>query len=95
MGIFVIGVVIGFLGGLFGKGGSAIATPLLSMIGIPGFFAVASPLPAVIPGMMIASAQYWKSRLLDWEIFFWSISIGVPTIILGSWLTKITGARPL
>lgn len=94
-GIFSVGVVIGFLGGLFGKGGSAIATPLLSMIGIPGFIAVASPLPAVIPGTLIASVEYWRSHLVDWEIFFWSISIGVPTIILGSYLTKFTGDRPL
>ena len=31
----LIGVGIGFLGGLLGKGGSAIATPLLHAIGIP------------------------------------------------------------
>ena len=67
LGAFVVGVVIGFLGGLFGKGGSAIATPLLSLIGFPGFIAVASPLPATIPGTLIASAEYWHSRLLDWE----------------------------
>lgn len=94
-GEFAVGVLIGFLGGLFGKGGSAIATPLLSLIGVPGFIAVASPLPAVIPGTLIASAAYWKSRLLDWEIVLWSIAIGVPTIVLGSFLTKFTGDRPL
>src|SRR5580692_8354632 len=65
LGAFVVGVVIGFLGGLFGKGGSAIATPLLSLIGFPGFIAVASPLPATIPGTLVASGKYWKSRLLD------------------------------
>jgi uncharacterized membrane protein YfcA len=95
LGAFVVGVVIGFLGGLFGKGGSAIATPLLSLIGFPGFIAVASPLPATIPGTLIASAEYWHSRLLDWEIVWWSIGVGVPATILGSALTKYTGARPL
>lgn len=94
-GEFAVGILIGFLGGLFGKGGSAIATPLLSLLGVPGFIAVASPLPAVIPGTLIASAAYWKSRLLDWEIVLWSVAIGVPTVILGSYLTKFTGARPL
>ncbi len=94
-GEFAVGILIGFLGGLFGKGGSAIATPLLSMIGVPGFIAVASPLPAVIPGTLIASAAYWKSRLLDWEIVLWSVAIGVPTAVLGSFLTKFTGDRPL
>lgn len=94
-GEFAVGILIGFLGGLFGKGGSAIATPLLSMIGVPGFIAVASPLPAVIPGTLIASVAYWKSRLLDWEIVTWSVAIGVPTAVLGSFLTKFTGDRPL
>ncbi len=94
-GEFAVGILIGFLGGLFGKGGSSIATPLLSLIGVPGFIAVASPLPAVIPGTLIASAAYWKSHLLDWEIVLWSVAIGVPTIILGAFLTKFTGDRPL
>lgn len=94
-GAFIVGIIIGFLGGLFGKGGSAIATPLLSLIGYPGFIAVASPLPATIPGTLIASGEYWESHLLDWEIVWWSVGVGVPAAILGSLLTKYTGARPL
>jgi uncharacterized membrane protein YfcA len=94
-GAFLVGVVIGFLGGLFGKGGSAIATPLLAIIGYPGFIAVASPLPSTIPGTLLASSQYWKHRLLDWRVFWWSVGIGVPATILGSLLTKFTGARIL
>jgi uncharacterized protein len=95
LGAFVVGITVGFLGGLFGKGGSAIATPLLSLLGYSGFIAVASPLPATIPGTLIASAEYWRSRLLDWEIVWWSIGVGIPATILGSFLTKFTGARPL
>lgn len=88
-------MVAGFLGGLFGKGGSAIATPLLSLIGYPGFIAVASPLPATIPGTLVASGKYWESRLLDWQIVWWSVGIGIPATIIGSLLTKFTGARIL
>lgn len=95
LGIFLIGVIIGFLGGLFGKGGSAIATPMLSLIGVPGFIAVAAPLPATVPGTLVASIAYWKSHLLDWEIILWSILFGVPATIIGSYLTKYTGAAPL
>ena len=80
---------------MFGKGGSAIATPLLSLLGYPGFIAVASPLPAVIPGTLVASGKYWESRLLDWEIVWWSIGVGVPATIAGSLVTKFTGERPL
>jgi uncharacterized protein len=95
LGGFAIGILIGFLGGLFGKGGSAIATPLLSLIGFPGFIAVASPLPATIPGTLIASAEYWQSRLFDWEIVIWSACVGIPATIVGSLLTKYTGSRIL
>ena len=92
---FLIGIGAGFLGGLFGKGGSAIATPLLSLAGYPGFIAVASPLPATIPGTLIASWEYWQFNLLDWQIVWWSIAVGIPATIVGSLLTKFTGARPL
>ncbi len=95
LGAFVVGITIGFLGGLFGKGGSAIATPLLVLVGYPGFVAVASPLPSTIPGTLIASAQYWKHRLIDWQVFWWSIAVGLPATVLGSALTKFTGARIL
>jgi hypothetical protein len=94
-GALVIGIAIGFLGGLFGKGGSAIATPLLSLIGFSGFIAVASPLPATIPGTLIASAGYWRSNLIDWQIVLWSIGVGIPATAVGSLLTRFTGARPL
>lgn len=92
---FLIGIGVGFLGGLFGKGGSAIATPLLSLAGYGGFIAVASPLPATIPGTLIASWEYWQFHLLDWQIVWWSIAVGIPATILGSFLTKFTGERPL
>ncbi len=93
--MLAVGIVVGFLGGLFGKGGSAVATPLLSLIGIPGFVAVAAPLPATVPGTLIASAEYWRSHLLDWQIVWWSIGIGTPATIVGSILSDFTGARPL
>jgi len=95
LGAVLTGVVIGFLGGLFGKGGSAVATPLLSLLGFPGFIAVASPLPATVPSTLVASAEYWRSRLLDWEIVRWSIGIGVPAVVAGSLLSPYVGAKPL
>lgn len=93
--VLTIGVVVGFLGGLFGKGGSAIATPLLSLAGIPGFIAVAAPLPATVPGTAIAAVQYRKSHLLDRQIVLWSIAFGVPATIVGSYVTRFTGSAPL
>lgn len=95
LGVLVTGVVIGFLGGLFGKGGSAIATPLLSLIGVPGFVAVAAPLPATVPGTLIAATAYRGSKMLDWQIIWWSVLIGLPATVAGAYLTRFTGSTPL
>ena len=94
-GATAVGGLVGFLGGMFGKGGSAVATPLLSLIGYPGFVAIASPLPATIPGTLVASAAYYKQHWLDRKVIVWSIAIGTPATIIGSWLSVYTGARPL
>jgi len=72
-----------------------VATPLLSPLGFPGFVAVASPLPATVPSTVVASAEYRRSRLLDWEIVWWSIGIGTPAIVAGSFLSHSVGAKPL
>lgn len=93
--VFLIGVSIGFLGGLFGKGGSAIATPLLSLAGISGFIAVAAPLPATVPGTFIAALAYRKSQLLDWGIIGWSVAVGLPATVAGAYLTRFIGPQPL
>jgi uncharacterized membrane protein YfcA len=86
--IAAVGAVVGFLGGLFGKGGSAIATPLLSVVGVPPISAVASPLPATIPGTLAAAYAYWQERLVDWEVVRWSVAIGVPATVAGALATR-------
>jgi len=90
-----IGILIGLLGGLFGKGGSAVATPLLSLIGLPGFVAVASPLPATIPGTLLAAWAYWRAGVMDWQVVRWGIAVGIPATAAGAWLSRMTGATPL
>lgn len=93
--IAAIGALVGFMGGLFGKGGSAIATPLLDVSGVAPISAVASPLPATIPGTLAAAYAYWREGLVDWEIVRWSIPIGVPATIVGAYATRWIGGTPL
>ncbi len=92
---FSVGVLIGFLGGLFGKGGSAVATPLLKWIGWPGYIAVASPLPATFPSTLIAAIAYLRARLMDWDVVLWGVVAGVPATIFGAFLSQETGVEPL
>ena len=80
----LIGAGVGFLAGLFGKGGSAIATPLLHAVGVPAIVAIAAPLPATVPSTMVASWAYWKERLVDDEILGWSLAWGIPATIIGA-----------
>ncbi len=86
--IALIGAGVGYLGGLFGKGGSAIATPLLAAIGVPPLVAVASPLPATIPGTLVAYNRYRRFGITDGRVVRWSIAFGVPATILGAYVTR-------
>jgi uncharacterized membrane protein YfcA len=88
LAVATIGLVVGFLSGLFGKGGSAIATPLLHAAGVPAIVAVASPLPATIPSTAVAFSAYRRSHLVDPQVVGWSLAIGVPATIAGAFLTR-------
>lgn len=84
----VVGMAIGFLGGLFGKGGSAVATPLLAAVGVPPIVAVASPLPATIPSTVAAGSVYRKAQLIDARVVRWSVAFGAPATIAGAVATR-------
>jgi uncharacterized membrane protein YfcA len=88
LGIVAVGVAVGFTAGLFGKGGSAIATPLLHAIGVPAIVAVAAPLPATIPSTLAATVAYRREQLLDPRVLVWSVTCGVPATIAGALATR-------
>jgi uncharacterized membrane protein YfcA len=88
LGVIVIGAAVGFLGGMFGKGGAAIATPLLAVLGLPPLVAVASPLPATIPGTLLAYRRYRRLDLADPDVIRWSVALGVPATVLGALATR-------
>jgi uncharacterized protein len=93
--VALVGAFAGFLGGLFGKGGAAIATPLLALVGIPPIIAVASPLPATIPATLAASYAYWREQLIDWEVFRWCAVVGIPATACGAYATRWIGGGAL
>ena len=93
--VLVIGCGVGFLGGMLGKGGSAIATPLLVAIGIPPIVAVAAPLPATVPGTLVAADGYRRKGLIDRQVLLWSLIAGVPATVVGAVLTRWIAADVL
>jgi uncharacterized protein len=73
---------------LFGKGGSAIATPILHFAGVPALIAVASPLPATIPSTIVASLPYWRAGFVDKRVITYGAAFGMPAAAIGAVLTN-------
>jgi uncharacterized membrane protein YfcA len=95
LGAILIGVGVGFLSGAFGKGGSAIATPLLHLLGVPAIVAIASPLPATIPSTWLASRVYARTGDVDRRVVRLGLPIGLPATVAGALLTRWIPGGPL
>jgi uncharacterized membrane protein YfcA len=93
--VALIGAGVGFSAGLFGAGGSAVATPLLHALGIPAFAAVVSPLPAALPIAAAASRAYRGRGYLDRRVLVWGVAVGVPATVAGALLSPLVGGEPL
>lgn len=94
--LFVLaGAAIGSLTGFFGVGGSAVATPLLSLLGVPALHAVASPLPATIPAAVAAASPYVRSGEARPRAAAWTLVGGIPATLLGAYLSHLVAGQLL
>lgn len=93
--ISVAGLGIGLLMGFFGVGGSSVATPLLSLLGVPGLAAVASPLPSTIPSAVIAAIPYARAGDARPRAAAWTLLGAVPATVAGALLSQAVGGSPL
>ena len=89
------GAAIGSLTGFFGVGGSAIATPLMSLMGVPGLQAVASPLPATIPASVAAVIPYVRSGEARPRAAGWTLLGGIQAVLVGAYLSHLLGGQAL
>ena len=90
--VFVVaGAVIGTLTGLFGVGGSSIATPLLAVLGVPALLAVASPLPATIPAALGAAGPYVRGGEARPRAAAWTLVGALPAAVMGALLSELVG----
>jgi uncharacterized membrane protein YfcA len=95
-GAVVIGAAVGFLSGLLGKGGSAVTTPALRVfLGVPRFFALASPLPAALPSTLAAGFAYRGLDFIDWPAASFTCALGIPATLAGSWASQWVGGHTL
>ena len=73
----MIGLISGFINGLFGSGGGTIIVPgLTNFLALPQYRAHATALIIILPFSIISSIIYLKSKLIDFRITF-KVSIGV------------------
>lgn len=93
--ISLAGAGIGLLMGFFGVGGSSVATPLLSLLGVPGLASVASPLPATIPAAVLGAVPYLRSGEARPKAAGWSLLGAVPATIVGALLSQQVGGPAL
>ena len=92
--IAAAGLVVGALYGLFGVG-SAFATPVLAIIGVPGMAAVVGPLPALLPGSVAGAWSYARTGKVDWWVARAALAGAVPAAVVGSVVGHRLGGPPL
>ncbi len=89
------GLGVGVVFGMFGAGGSAFATPVLALLGVPGLLAVASPLPAMLPASLVGARRYLKSGQLDRRVARLAVFGGVPGTLIGALASSVVGGPNL
>jgi uncharacterized membrane protein YfcA len=95
LAILVIGLGGGALYGLFGAGGSAFATPVLALAGVPGALAVAAPLPAMLPTAVAAARSHLRRGDLDRRVASLAIAGGLPGTLVGGLASAVVGGPAL
>lgn len=88
------GLVVGVAYGLFGVG-SAVATPVLSLLGVSGMSAVVGPLPALLPGSAAGAWTYARGGKVDWHVARLTLVGAVPAAVAGALASQWIGAPAL
>jgi uncharacterized membrane protein YfcA len=84
----VAGTGVGVTFGVFGAGGSAFATPVLVLLGVPASVAIASPLPAMVPASLAGAREYLRAGLLDRRVAALAVLAGLPAVVAGAALSR-------
>ncbi|HUP71892.1 MAG TPA: sulfite exporter TauE/SafE family protein [Acidimicrobiales bacterium] len=93
--LLLAGIGIGVVFGLFGAGGSAFATPILALIGVPGVAAVASPLPAMLPAALVGARRALRTGSLDLRLAGLAVAAGLPGAVAGALASSLVAGHAL
>ena len=84
--IFAVGIVSGFLAGLFGIGGGTIIVPALVWVGLSQRTAAATSVAAIIPTSISGVASYAMQGSVDWLAALLLAAGMILGSQIGSWL---------
>ena len=90
--IFVMGLAVGFISGMFGIGGGFLMTPLLIFIGIPPAVVVASVTGQIAASSFTGAITYWRRRALDPALAMMLLVGGIIGTTAGVWLFSVLRA---
>jgi hypothetical protein len=83
-----LGLVVGFLSGMFGVGGGFLMTPLLMLLGIPPAVAVASEANHILAASFSGFLAHMRRLNVDFLMGFILLTGGIVGSILGVFLLK-------
>ena len=88
-----LGIIVGFLSGLFGIGGGFLMTPFLTFMGIPAAIAAASQANQQVGTSLSGALAHWKRRNVDFQMAFILMMGSIFGTIIGvqlvGWLKSI------
>jgi uncharacterized membrane protein YfcA len=87
--IFAMGLVVGFISGMFGIGGGFLMTPLLIFVGISPAVAVASVTTHIAASSFTGAITYWRRRALDPALALMLLVGGILGTAAGVWLFSL------
>lgn len=94
--VVLVGLVAGFLSGMFGVGGGILVVPgLVLLAGMDQRFAHGTSLAAVLPISVSSLATYWVHDHVDWSVALWLAVGAVAGAIAGTRLLHVLPHRTL
>jgi len=81
-----MGMLVGFISGMFGVGGGFLMTPLLIFIGVPPAVSVASVATHVAASSFSGALSYWRKNAIDLALGFMLLGGGLIGTFAGVWL---------
>ncbi len=91
--LFVMGVLVGMLSGIFGVGGGFLMTPLLIFIGVPPVVAVGTEASQIVAASASGAIAHWRKKNIDIKMGCYLLVGGVVGSIIGvfvfAWLRTL------